>query len=36
MASFRDVLSQQDVTDIHAYIAEPVASAENTQHRGLH
>ena len=36
MASFRDVLSQQDVTDIHAYIAEPATAAENTQHRGLH
>jgi len=36
MASFRDVLSQQDVTDIHAYIAEPDTAAEKTQHRGLH
>jgi len=36
MASFRDVLSPADVTDIHAYIAEPVTSAHSKQHRGLH
>jgi hypothetical protein len=36
MASFRDVLSSADVTDIHAYIAEPVTSAHSKQHRGLH
>jgi hypothetical protein len=30
------VLSPADVTDIHAYIAEPVTSVDSKQHRGLH